>query len=118
MFSLAPTLRALTTGSPITTALYEARRMARRHLETGGVVMPVDGRKGSPGFVVPADVDEGALTAAIEAKLRATARMPPQRDSGRLDVLQRMPNGQLVVRRVVLEWLGNGNADQGERLLE
>ena len=36
--------------------------MARRHLETGGVVMPVAGRKGSAGFVVPADVDEVALT--------------------------------------------------------
>ena len=43
MLNFGPTFRALTSGSPITTALNEARQMARRHLETGGVVMPVDG---------------------------------------------------------------------------
>lgn len=56
MFNLAPTLRALTSGSPITTALNEARRMARRHLDTGGAAVSAQNRPGSAGFVVPADI--------------------------------------------------------------
>ena len=118
MFSLAPTLRALTTGSPITTAINEARRMARRHLEAGGAVMPVDGRKGSPGFVVPADVDVVALAAAIEAKLRAGGNAGSGRSGGPLNLLERRPDGRLVVPRAVLEQLGTGDAVRGEQLLE
>ena len=40
MFNFAPTLRVLTAGSPIMTAIHEARRMARRHLEKGGAAAP------------------------------------------------------------------------------
>ena len=118
MLNFGPTFRALTSGSPITTALYEARRMARRHLDAGGVATPVDGRKGSPGFLVPADVDARALAAAIGARLCAGARMPPKRDNSRPDVLQTMPNGQLVVPRAIVERIGGGNADSGKRCLE
>ena len=92
--------------------------MARRNLETGGVVTPVDGRKGSPGFVVPADVDEVALAAAIDAKLRVGARTPLERDSGRLGVLQRTRDGRVVVPRTVLAQLGTGDAVHGEQLVE
>ena len=46
MLNFGPTFRALTSGSPITTALYEARRMARRHLDAGGVVTPVGWTEG------------------------------------------------------------------------
>ena len=117
MLNFGPTFRALTSGSPITTALNEARQMARRHLETGGVVMPVDGRKGSPGFMVPADVDEGALTGAIEAKLHAAGDAKYDR-RGDLKLLERRPDGRIVVPRVVLAQLGTGDAVRGEQLVE
>jgi len=118
MLNFGPTFRALTSGSPITTALNEARQMARRHLETGGVVMPVDGRKGSPGFMVPADVDEGALAKAIEAKLRAGGNAGSGRSGGPFKLLERRPDGRIVVPRVVLEQLGTGDAVRGEQLVE
>ena len=118
MLNFGPTFRALTSGSPITTALYEARRMARRHLETGGTVTLADGRKGSPGFVVPADVDEGALTGAIEAKLRASGNTRSGRSGGPLKLLERRPDGRVVVPRVVLAQLGTGDAVRGEQLVE
>src|SRR3954454_7755183 len=121
MFSLAPTLRALTFGSPITTAIREAHQMARRHLDRGGAAS-AKARLAPEGFLVPADIDAAALAAAlakaIQAKLPAGARMPPGRDTGRPDVLQRMPNGQLVVPRTVLVRIGGGNADNGRRFLE
>ena len=117
MLNFGPTFRALTSGSPITTALNEARQMARRHLETGGTVTLADGRKGSPGFLVPADVDEGALMAAIEGKLRDAddAKYDRRRN---LKLLERRPDGRVVVPRVVLEQLGTGDAVRGEQLVE
>ena len=118
MFSLAPTLRVLTAGSPITTAINEARLMARRRLETGGVVMPVDGRKGSPEFVVPTDVDVVALEAAIQAKLRAGGNAGSGQSGGLLHLLERRSNGRLVGPPAVLEQLGTGDAVRGEQLLE
>jgi hypothetical protein len=116
MFNLAPTLRALTAGSPITTAMYQARRMAQRFLERGGAV--VSAKAGSSGFVVPADVDAAALAKAIEAKLRAGPPAASERHSGRRDVPQRKPDGQLFVSQAVLEQLGGGNAARGVRFLE
>ena len=118
MLNFGPTFRALTSGSPITTALNEARQMARWHLETGGVVTPVDGRKGSPSFVVPTDVDPVALAAAIKAKLRAGGNAGSGRSGGLLNLLERRPDGQVVVSRAVIERLGGGNTDRGERFLE
>ena len=53
MLNFGPTFRALTSGSPITTALYEARRMARRHLETGGATTAARGLQAPEGFLVP-----------------------------------------------------------------
>jgi len=118
MLNFGPTFRALTSGSPITTALNEARQMARRHLDAGGVVTPVDGRKGSPSFLVPTDVDPVALAAAIKAKLRAGGNAGSGRSGGLLNLLERRPDDRIVVPCGVLERLGGGNADRGERFLE
>ena len=118
MFSVAPTLRALIAGSPITTAIREANRMARRHLETGGMVTPVEGRKESPGFVVPADVDPAALAEAIKAKLRADGNARSDRSEGLLNLLEQRPDGKVVVPQVVLVRLGTGDAVRGEQLLD
>jgi hypothetical protein len=68
--------------------------------------------------VVPADVDAVALAAAIEAKRRASAGSLSERDSSRLDVLQRTSNGRLVVTQAVLKRLGGGNTERGKRFLK
>jgi hypothetical protein len=69
---LANTFRSL-TRSPITTAINEAHKMARRHLEAGGaaVAAPGPASERSPGFVLPRDVDPRAVQMAIDGKLRA-----------------------------------------------
>src|SRR3954465_6699585 len=102
MLNFTPTFRALTSGSPITTALDEARRMARRHLETGGAVVPAQGRKRSAGFLVPAEVDGAALVAAIGAKLRAGDNTGSGRNNRLPNLLERRSDGQVLVPRTVL----------------
>lgn len=118
MFSLAPTLRALTTGSPITTAIREARRMARRHLETGGAAVSAQDRGESAEFVVPSDIDVAALEAAIATKLRTGGDARSDRSRGMLHLLERRPDGRMVVPPMVLKHLGDGVADRGERLIQ
>ena len=51
MLNFAPTLRALTAGSPITRVMQEVRRMARRHLETGGAATAARGQPRPKGFL-------------------------------------------------------------------
>ena len=92
--------------------------MARRHVETTGVVMPVAGRKGEPGFVVPADVDEVTFTAAIDVRLHANGNGGSGRNGGLLNLLERRPDGRVVVPRTVLAQLGTGDAVHGEHLVE
>ena len=118
MFSLAPTLRALTTGSPITTAIREAHQMARRHLNTGGATTAARGLQTAEGFLVPSGIDTVALAKAIEAKLRAGGNAGSGRSGGLLNLLERRPDDRIVVPCGVLERLGGGNADRGERFLE
>jgi hypothetical protein len=117
MFSLAPTLRALTTGSPITTAIREAHQMARRNLNTGGATTAARGLQAAEGFLVPSGIDTVALAKAIEAKLRAAGDAKYDR-RGDLKLLERRPDGRIVVPRVVLEQLGTGDAVRGEQLVE
>jgi hypothetical protein len=116
MFNLAPTLRALTAGSPITTALHEARRMAQQYRERGGAV--VSAKAGAAGFVVSPEVDAVALAAAIEVTLRTGSGAKSDRSSARLNLLERRSDGQLVVPRMVLERLGTGDAACGEKVLK
>ena len=118
MLNFAPTLRALTAGSPITRVMQEVRRMARRHLETGGAVVPAQGRLGSVGFRVPADVDVVRLRAAIEAKLRAGGYVKLGRNSGLSNLLERRTDGRFVVLQPILVQIGGGNADSGRLFLE
>ena len=118
MFSLAPTLRALTTGSPITTAIREAHQMARRHLNTGGATTAARGLRAPEGFLVPSGIDTVALVKAIEATLRAGGNAGSRRSGGPFKLLERRPDGRIVVPRVVLEQLGTGDAVRGEQLVE
>jgi hypothetical protein len=117
MFNLAPTLRALTAGSPITTALHEARRMAQQYRERGGAAVSAQGTM-SAGFLLPADIDAVALAVAIEATLRTGSGAKSDRSSTRLNLLERRSGGQLVVPRMVLERLGTGDAACGEKVLK
>ena len=118
MFNLAPTLQALTAGSPITTAIHEARRMARRHLETAGAAVSTGREPQSAGFPVPADIDAVALVAAIEAKLRASCDAALDRRNGLPNILERTRDGRLVVPRGgVLERLGTGDATRAQQFL-
>jgi hypothetical protein len=116
MLNLAPTLRALMAGSPITTALHEARRMAQQYRERGGAA--VLAKAGAAGFVMPSEVDAVALVAAIEATLRTGSIAGSDRSSARLNLLERRSDGQLVVPRIVLERLGTGDAACGEKVLK
>src|SRR6476660_7933533 len=113
MFSLAPTLRALTTGSPITTTIREAHQMARRHLNTGGATTATRGLQAPKGFLVPFGIDTLALAKAIEAKLGAGGNAGSGRSDGPFKLLERRPDGRIVVPRAVLERLGSGNAGRG-----
>ena len=106
MFSLAPTLRALTTGSPITTAIREAHQMARRHFDTGGATTAARGLQAAEGFLVPSGIDTVALEAAIEAKLRASLNAGSGRSGGPFKLLERRPVerliGEMRSRRIVM----------------
>ena len=106
MFSLAPTLRALTTGSPITTAIREAHQMARRNLNTGGATTAARGLQTAEGFLVPSGIDTVALEAAIEAKLRAGGNAGSGRSGGPFKLLERRPVerliGEMRSRRIVM----------------
>ena len=73
LFEMARALRSL-TRSPITSALHEARRMARPHFhfEEGGVVPHegrVEDRDDEGDFLLPPDVDPMAVALAIHEKL-------------------------------------------------
>jgi hypothetical protein len=112
--NMAATLRSL-TKSPITSALDQARRMAKQHLEAGGNVTPAAG-DGDAGVVLPAGVDAGVVAAAIAAELGAT--------SGRLrgqpsaDMLVQRRDGRFFVRWSYVEQLGDGDFERGKRRLE
>ena len=74
LFEMARALRSL-TRSPITSALHEARRIARPHFhfEEGGVVpheARVEDHDNEGGFLLPPDVDPMAVALAIDEKLR------------------------------------------------
>src|SRR4051794_28608756 len=70
----ANTFRSL-TASPIASAVHEAHRMARKHLEAGGAAVSASptSRAGSPAdnhyVLLPPDIDADEVVKAIEAKL-------------------------------------------------
>jgi|HubBroStandDraft_4_1064222.scaffolds.fasta_scaffold40932_5 hypothetical protein len=69
MLGLENTLRSL-TASPVTAALNEVRRHARRYrLEAGGAAGSAHDHNERPGSVLPADVDPVAVVAALAQRL-------------------------------------------------
>jgi hypothetical protein len=111
--NMAATLRSL-TKSPITTALDQARRMAKQHLEAGGNVTPAAG-DGDEGVVLPAGIDASAIAWAIAGALGAsTSRRRGQPPS---DMLEHRRDGRLAVRRSYIAQLGDGDLAHGKRWL-
>ena len=92
--------------------------MARRHLDTGGATTAARGLQAAEGFLVPSGIDTVALAKAIEAKLRAGGNAGSGRSGGLFKLLERRPDGRVVVPRAVLAQLGTGDAVRGEQLVE
>jgi hypothetical protein len=101
LFGLGNTFRSLTM-SPVASALDQARRMARRHLEAGGAAGPASAQakpvvasaKAKPlrpvggDFYLPADLDPAEIEEKIRSKLSGSRSIG---DSGEVKVLERKP---------------------------
>src|SRR5438105_10863039 len=101
LFGLANSLRSL-TRSPIAGALHEARRMARRPLETGGAAsaqVDADAQE----FVLPADVDPVEVAREIEDQLRSQRQF---QDGNAAPFLKAKADGQFVVPAAYVQRLG------------
>jgi hypothetical protein len=120
LFGLSNTLSAL-TRSPLTSALSEAHRMARLHLEAGGSARSrsphaeVDEAPDATEFELPPDVDPVEVALAIEAKMRGGRPLPGFADP--LQVLERRAGGRVVVRGYNVLRLGDGRYDRGRQFM-
>jgi hypothetical protein len=121
LFGLAQSLRSLTRASPITTAVNEAHRMARRRLDAGGSVAAprrvVDNHPAPADFLLPPDIDPDEVAKAIGAKLRGNAGSPSARQTGARPVLERQAGGRVIVPGYHLLRLGDGRFDRGRRFM-
>jgi hypothetical protein len=114
LFELARSLRSL-TRSPLTSALNEAHKMARRYLESGGPAGST--HRGASGhtitqeFVLPTDIEPVAFAKALRAKLGDGAT------DDDLYPLERKLGGRLVLRGRHILTLGEGRADKGHAFL-
>ena len=121
LFEMARALRSL-TRSPITSALHEARRMARPHFhfEEGGVV-PHEGRvedhDDEGDFLLPPGVDPMAVALAIDEKLRDGRTAQPGIGDDPMRRLERRAGGRIAVAGHHLLRLGDGNFAKGKRFM-
>jgi hypothetical protein len=121
LFEMARALRSLT--SPLTSALHQARRMARPHLhfEDGGTVstnVRPDDRKDEHDFLLPFDVSEADVVSAIQDRLCAQRYSALKRRNGAIPSLKTTADARLFVPADVVLLLGDGAADRGKRVLE
>ena len=120
LFEMAKALRSL-TRSPLTSALHEARRMARPHFRFGeGGVVPHEGRvedRDDEGdFLLPPDIDAMAVALAIDEKLRDGRKAAGLGDDPMM-LLQRRVGGRIVVAGHHLLRLGDGDFAKGKRFM-
>ena len=118
LFQMAKALRSL-TRSPVTSALHEARRMARPHFrfEDGGVVPHegrVEDRDDEGDFVLPPDVDPMAVALVIDEKLRDGRTAQAGFGDDPTMLLERRAGGRIVISGHHLLRLGDGRFD-GDR---
>jgi hypothetical protein len=119
LLGLANSLRAL-TGSPITRAISEAHRMARRRLDAGGAAVsarrPACYRSGPTDYMLPADIDPLAVATAVAARLHRGHTSNRSKHAPQL--IQTMPNGSAIVSKDRVVWIGDGDFGRGVRVLE
>jgi len=121
LFEIAKSLRSL-TRSPITSALHEARRMARPHFhfEKGGLVVPHEGRvedhHNEQEFELPGDVDPLLVALSIDEKLRDGQTTRGLGDDPMM-LLERRAGGRIVVGGHHLLRLGDGDFAKGKRFM-
>jgi hypothetical protein len=114
LFEIARSLRSV-TRSPITAALNEAHKMARRHLETGGPASsarrPANHHSVTDDFVLPTDLDPVAVANVLRRKLGGGETNDP------LYPLERKLGGRVVLRGRHILRLGDGRYDKGRAFL-
>jgi hypothetical protein len=108
-------------NSPIEMAVNDARRMARRRLEAGGVAVAMPKHfeaKAKPAdFIVPQDIDADELAKAIQAKLRERG-LPVSDAPDAPALVERKAGGRVVVSGHHLLRLGDGRFDEGRRFVQ
>ena len=119
LFEMARALRSL-TRSPITSALHEARRMARpRFFEEGGVVLHegrVEDRDDQGDFLLPPDVDPMAVALALDEKLRGGRKASGFGDDPMM-LLERRAGGRVLVAGHHLLRIGDGDFAKGRQFM-
>jgi hypothetical protein len=123
LLGLGSMFRGLTNASPIEMAVNDARRMARRRLEAGGVAGSAVSKpqrveaKPKAGRVYRAtDIDADEFAKAIEAKLREPGSpVPDGRDWSAL--LERKAGGRVAVSGYHILRAGDGRYDLGKRFM-
>src|SRR5215208_6775874 len=104
--------KSITAASPLTAALGEANRMARRYLQQGGAAI-ADGAD----RVVPDDIDQVSMASAIEAKLRGQ-RDRSRSTAGTSQMLMRDKDGRSFVPAEIVQRLGGGDAQRGRQWID
>ena len=117
LFEMARALRSL-TRSPITSALHEARRMARPHyhFEEGGAVSH-EGRVEDQHNEQEFDAEPMLVALAIDERLRDGRTAQPGLSDDPTMLLERRAGGRIVVAGHHLLRLGDGNFAKGKRFM-
>jgi len=116
LFELGKSFGSL-AQSPMSWALQEAHRMARRPLDAGGNVTP-DGGTGDQDLVLPPDVGAAEVARAIEDWLRGQRFSSGRRGHEAGPSLQTNADGKVVLPAELMVLVGDGSADRGRRVLE
>jgi hypothetical protein len=111
--------KSLIAASPLTAALGEANRMARRYLQQGGAAIANGAdRDQRHGFVVPSDIDSVSISSVIEAKLRSMRNRSRSTGGATQVVLERGKDGRLFVPAEIVQRLGKGDDQRGRQWLD
>ena len=121
LFEIARSLRSL-TRSPITSALHEARRMARPHFrfQEGGAVPHegrVEDRDNEQEYELPRDIDPMLVALAIDENLRGGRTAQPGLGDDPMRRLERRAGGRIVIAGRHLLRLGDGNFAKGRQFM-
>ena len=117
-FDLTKTLRSL-TAAPATTAIDQARRMARARLQAGGAAVPVrkqGDQRVADDYLLPDGVDAAAVARGVRQKLGISEPVGDGADA--LHPLeQRKLGGRIRLSGLHLLRLGDGRFDKGRAFM-